>query len=145
MKDCIFCRIVDGQQESERVLETKQALAFLDINPRAPGHTLIIPKDHARTLTDLDPDPAAGVFLTTRRICTMIEDALNPEGFTIGINDGPEAGQEIPHLHVNVIPRFKGDGGTSVHSVVQNPPVKDLSEIAEKIRDAGLSDISSRP
>jgi histidine triad (HIT) family protein len=108
----------------------------LDIQPRSPGHILVIPKLHAPKLADLDDDLVAEVFRATKDVVKMLEKALKPDAFTIGINDGEEAGQVIAHLHVNIIPRFRGDGGSAIHSVVHNPPSEDIRETAERIRSA---------
>ena len=134
--ECVFCRIARGEAKAERIYETKSVVSFLDINPRAPGHSLVIPKAHVEVLSDLQDDLIADVFKATKEVIKMLKKALKPDAFTIGINDGRAAGQEIPHLHVNIFPRFKGDRGKPVHSVISNPPKEDLQEIAKKIKDA---------
>ena len=131
--ECVFCKIVEGSLKAERIYETESVLAFLDINPRAPGHSLVIPKKHVSLLADLEDELVADMFIATRETLKILKKALNPDGFNIGINEGKAAGQEIPHLHVNVFPRFGGDGGKPVHSVVNNPP-ENISEIVDKIR-----------
>lgn len=132
--DCIFCKIVNGGIESEKIYETDNVISFLDINPRTPGHTLVIPKEHVEVLTELKDEIACEIFKVTKKVEEMLKESLDPDAFTIGINDGRAAGQEIPHLHINVLPRFEGDGGTPIHSVVKNPPKEEVSEIARKIR-----------
>lgn len=134
MENCIFCKIIRQEIPSEIIHETDNAIAFLDVNPRAPGHTLVIPKTHAEGLADLDKGLVGEIFLAVKHVEKLLKDALKPDAFTIGINEGAAAGQEIPHLHVNIIPRFKNDGGSSVHSVVNNPPDKELRKIAASIR-----------
>jgi len=134
MEECVFCKIVGGEVKAEKIYETEDAVAFLDINPRAPGHTLVIPKKHAESLADLEDELVAGVFKAVKSVMKMLKKTIRPDAFTIGINDGKVAGQVIPHLHVNVIPRFKGDKGKSIHSVVDNPPSEEISEIGKRIR-----------
>ncbi|MFP3945585.1 MAG: HIT family protein [Archaeoglobaceae archaeon] len=134
MVDCIFCKIVKGEIPAESIYETENSIAFLDINPRSPGHTLVIPKEHVESLKDLEDDLVTDVFKATREVMNRLNKVLNPDGFNVGINDGSAAGQEIPHLHVNIFPRFSGDGGGPVHAVVNNPPSEGVSEIAEKLR-----------
>jgi histidine triad (HIT) family protein len=134
MSDCIFCRIARNELPAEKILENERTVAFLDIRPRSPGHSLVIPKVHAEVLSALDDETAAEVFAATRSVVKMLEKALSPDAFTIGINDGEAAGQEIPHLHVNIMPRFSGDGGRAIHSVVDNPPKEDISQTAQRIR-----------
>jgi len=134
MNECIFCRIARNELPAEKILESERIVAFLDIRPRSPGHSLVIPKVHAEVLSQLDDEAAADVFAATRDVVKMLEKALSPDAFTIGINDGEAAGQEIPHLHVNIMPRFSGDGGRAIHSVVHNPPNEDISHTAQRIR-----------
>lgn len=134
MEECIFCKIARRGAKAERIYEGENVLSFLDINPKAPGHSLVIPKEHVETLADLGDELVANLFKATKKVVVMLKKALSPDAFIIGINDGKAAGQEIPHLHVNIIPRFEGDGGRPVHSVVDNPPSEGISEMAEKIR-----------
>ena len=136
MEECIFCKIARGEVKAEKIYETENVVSFLDINPRAPGHSLVIPKKHAEKLADLENELVADVFKATKKVVIMLKKALSPDAFTIGINDGKAAGQEIPHLHVNIIPRFEGDGGKPIHSVVYNPPNKGVSEVAREIKEA---------
>ncbi len=134
MDECIFCKIVRGEIPAENIYETESTLAFLDINPRSLGHTLVIPKEHVESLGELEDKLVSDVFNTTRDVMDLLKKALNPHGFNVGINDGAAAGQEIPHLHVNIFPRFSGDGGGPVHAVVSNPPSEEVSETAKKVR-----------
>jgi len=136
MGECIFCQIARNEASAEKILETECTVSFLDIQPRSPGHTLVVPKAHAPRLADLEDELVAEVFRATKDVVRMLEKGLNPDAFTIGINDGKTAGQVIPHLHVNVIPRFRGDGGSAIHSVVHNPPSEAVQETAERIRSA---------
>ncbi len=135
MGKCIFCKIVKGEIPAENIYETENAIAFLDINPRSPGHTLVIPKEHVESLGELEDDLVLDVFKTTRDVMNLLKKALNPDGFNVGINDGSAAGQEIPHLHINIFPRYSGDGGGPVHAVVNNPPSEEVSETAKKVRN----------
>src|SRR3989304_7116484 len=134
--DCLFCKIGQKQIASEVVYEDADTLAFLDIHPRAPGHTVVIPKVHAENVLDLSETLAAPTFLTVKKVSDMLNKALKPDGFTIGINHGRASGQAVDHLHIHIIPRWNDDGGTSIHSVVNNPPKESLKEILEKVRHA---------
>ena len=116
------------------ISEDQNTIAFLDIYPLAAGHTVVIPKFHATRITDLPEDLVASVFLTVKRVSDRIHASLKPDGLTIGINDGEHAGQGIPHLHVHIIPRSKGDKGGNVHSIVKNPPQESLESIAAKLK-----------
>jgi histidine triad (HIT) family protein len=134
MMDCIFCKIINKEIDSKIIYEDNQNLAFLDIHPHAPGHTVIIPKKHTKTILELDASEIKDLFTALKNTLEIIQKALNPDGFTIGINHGESAGQVIPHLHIHLIPRFKNDGGGSIHSVVLNKPKESIEEIYNKIK-----------
>ena len=134
MSNCLFCKIAKGIIPAEKVYEDDALFAFLDIEPKAPGHTMVIPKAHTENIFDL-PDTEVGPFFTAvKRVTRMIEKALTPDGFTLGINQGKAAGQAIDHLHFHIIPRWRNDGGRSLHAVVNNPAKEKLEALAEKIR-----------
>ena len=104
MSDCIFCAIVDGDIPGRIVHETEHTLAFLDANPLAPGHTLVVPR---------------------------VEAAVDADATNVGINDGPAAGQEVDHVHVHIVPRFEGDGGSPIHAVAGERPDLSDEELAD--------------
>ena len=136
MNGCLFCKIAKKEIGAEIIFEHEIALAFLDIMPRAPGHTMIIPKHHAQNISQL-PDALIGPFFTTvKKVLSQIERALRPDGFTLGINHGKASGQEVHHLHFHIIPRWHGDGGGPIQRVVQNQLKEDLATIAQMIRQA---------
>ncbi|WP_224333116.1 HIT family protein [Haloprofundus halobius] len=124
--DCIFCKIVAGDIPGRTVYETERALAFLDANPLSPGHTLVIPKNHAERLDDLSGDEASELFAAVHELTPRVESAVDADAVTVGINDGSAAGQEVPHVHVHLVPRFEGDGGGPIHAVAGERP--DLSD-----------------
>jgi len=134
MPDCLFCKIARKEIPAEIIYEDGETVAFLDIHPKSPGHAMVIPKIHAETILDLPREKLGPVFEVVQRTAYMIETALRPSGFTIGINHGKVSGQVIDHLHIHIIPRFSNDGGSSIHSVVDNPPKESIKEIAKKIR-----------
>ena len=134
MPDCLFCKMAWKEISSPAVLyENEHVLAFLDIHPRAPGHALVIPKYHATGLTDLPDAQSQELFSAVKKVASGILDGLKADGITIGINHGKAAGQEVPHLHVHLIPRWEDDGGNSLQSVVMNQPKESLAQIAKKI------------
>ena len=106
---CIFCKIVQGQVPSARVLETDQALAFLDIHPVIPGHTLLVPKAHHAHLSDLPDSIAAHAGSLLPRLCRAIRAATGADGLNVIVNNGRAAGQTIDHCHWHIIPRFDDD------------------------------------
>lgn len=132
---CLFCKIGRGKIPSQKIYEDKSAFAFLDINPRAPGHTMVIPKVHAETILDLPDKEIRPFFKAVKKVSAMIQKALKPDGFTMGINHGSVSGQTVEHLHFHIIPRWFSDGGSSIHSVVDNPPKEGLEKIAKRIRN----------
>jgi histidine triad (HIT) family protein len=137
MPDCLFCKIALHEIPSKTVYECPEAIAFLDIHPLAPGHTVVIPKIHASTVTKLNTNVIGPFFLCVKQVTHMIDMALKPDGYNIGWNHGEAGGQAVGHLHVHVIPRWKGDGGGSMHSIVHNPPTEDLDKIYEKLKAVG--------
>ncbi|OGZ41896.1 MAG: hypothetical protein A3C80_04335 [Candidatus Ryanbacteria bacterium RIFCSPHIGHO2_02_FULL_45_43] len=137
MNHCLFCKIASGEIPSEKIYEDENVLAFLDIQPRSPGHTMIIPKNHAANLSEL-PDSAIGPFFSSvKKVTDMLKKALTPDGFTLGMNYGAAAGQEVQHMHFHIMPRWFTDGGGPIQRVVSNTPDERLEEMAEKIRGAG--------
>lgn len=137
--DCLFCKIAEKEIPADIVYENEKVLAFLDIHPIAPGHTVIIPKVHAENILDLDDEMIAPVFESVKTLTGVLSKTLNPQGFTIGINHGKVSGQAIDHLHIHIIPRFSGDGGSSLHSIVHNPPKEPLEEIKSRILESNQS------
>lgn len=109
MTDCIFCKIVSGQISSKKIYEDSEFMAFLDVNPRANGHTLVIPKKHVSTLTDLSKEDAGPYFQIVRHLAKTITERLGASGYNIGSNNGETAGQAVPHLHIHIIPRYNTD------------------------------------
>jgi histidine triad (HIT) family protein len=105
---CAFCRIVSEEQPAHTVLEDDDVLAFLDHRPLFPGHTLVIPRAHHETLAELPAEAVAPLFDSTRLLSRAVEDAMSAEGSFVAINN--KVSQSVPHLHVHVVPRRKGDG-----------------------------------
>jgi histidine triad (HIT) family protein len=137
--DCPFCGIVAGEIPGRIVFENDDVTAFLDANPLAPGHTLVVPNDHHERLSDLPEELAREVFAALHRLTPAIEAAADADGSNVAFNNGPAAGQEVPHLHGHIIPRFDDDGGAPIHAIAGGRPDlddEDLDAIADRIRDA---------
>lgn len=132
--DCLFCKIIKKEIKSEIIYEDSDAIAFLDASPRASGHTMILPKQHADNIFALDDYLIRPVFHAVKIVAGFIQKALKPDGFTIGINHGKAGGQAIDHLHIHIIPRWQNDGGSSIHDVVNNQSAESLEDIGKKIR-----------
>jgi len=131
--DCLFCKIANKEIPAQIVYENADATAVLDVNPRAPGHTMILSKVHAGNILELPDGKIEGVFKAVKETTGLLNKKLKPDGFTIGINHGKVSGQTVEHLHIHVIPRWTGDGGGSIHSVVDNRPKESLEEVKNKL------------
>lgn len=138
MSDCVFCQIVNGNIDAKKVYENEHAFAFLDANPLVDGHTVVVPKSHVKRFSDLDSEIASGIFDAVQHVHEAILTALDADGTNIGLNDGEAAGQAVPHTHIHVIPRYAGDGGGSLHSIVRSDDISDLDIVQDKLK-RGLS------
>ncbi len=108
--DCLFCRIVEGSIPSAKVYEDEHVYAFLDISQVTDGHTLVIPKQHAKDIYELPEDVAAELFRRVPKIARAIKDAYKPLGINLLNNNEVAAGQSVFHLHIHLIPRYEKDG-----------------------------------
>ena len=106
--DCLFCKIVAGDVPAQLVYEDATTVAFLDNRPLFAGHTLVVPRTHYETLPDLPPERVTPLFLAARRLARAMEDGLGAAGSFVALNN--RISQSVPHLHVHVIPRNRGDG-----------------------------------
>lgn len=105
---CVFCRIRDGLLPAALVLEGEHTLAFLDKTPLFHGHTLLIPRAHVATLPELPPDVLHEMMLDAQRLCRAVELGMKAQGTFVAINN--RVSQTVPHLHLHVVPRSRGDG-----------------------------------
>ena len=106
-EDCAFCKVV-RKDDGLRVFEDEHTIAFLDHRPLFPGHCLLIPKGHFETIEDLPDDVLAPLFANVRTLCTAIQSAMCAEGTFVAANN--RVSQSVPHFHVHIVPRKKGDG-----------------------------------
>lgn len=130
MQDCIFCKIINKEIPNYTVYEDSHVLAFLDITPRAKGHTLVIPKVHAETLLDLNEEIAKELLPAVQKVMNRMEAVLKPDGYNVGWNHAEAGGQVVPHVHIHVLPRWNGDGGGNMHSIVDSASDVDVAEVA---------------
>jgi histidine triad (HIT) family protein len=107
-KPCVFCEIVAGRERAFEVLRTDELVAFLDTRPLFPGHVLLVPAPHVRTYAELPIQLAESWVRTSQRLERAVERAMDAEGSLMIVNN--VVSQSVPHLHVHVIPRTKGDG-----------------------------------
>jgi histidine triad (HIT) family protein len=106
--DCVFCAIVAGETEAERILEEESFVAFLDQRPVFKGHLLLAPRDHVVTLLDLPAGLRDGFLAAAQRLAAAVVDGLGAQGSFVAMNN--VVSQSVPHLHLHVVPRTKGDG-----------------------------------
>ena len=140
--NCIFCAIAAKRAPAEIIYESENALAFLDINPVTPGHTLVIPKKHSRNVFDIDDESGKAVMHASRVVARALRAAFNADGLTILQSNERAGGQMVFHYHSHLAPRFVGDGLMSrdgndrrMDWHGRKPSSRDeLKQLAEKIR-----------
>ncbi|HIP84204.1 MAG TPA: HIT family protein [Methanothermococcus okinawensis] len=128
---CIFCKIVKKEIPAKILYEDEKTMAFLDINPRSKGHTLVIPKEHYETFEEVPEDVALHLVKTIKKVLEILKP-LNYHGYNILSNNKPAAGQEVPHLHFHIIPRYRGEKEDVVKLA---PPIEvDLDKVLEELK-----------
>ncbi len=135
--DCIFCQIAAKQADASIVYENGKVIAFMDLHPINEGHVLVVPKFHSERLRALPPNIAAAMLEAAQKILIAIESSsINCEGSNLFLSDGAIAGQEVPHSHLHITPRFRGDGHRMGFSGADanKTPRKSLDSTAEKIK-----------
>lgn len=134
MEDTIFMKIIQREVPADIVYEDEDTLAFLDIHPNNPGHTLVVPKKPCRDIFDIDDETLAAVWRTVKKVARAVRDVTGAEGLNINTNNGSAAGQVVFHYHVHVIPRFANDGYRLWKGKEYSPG--EAEKMAEKIRGA---------
>lgn len=134
-EDCIFCKIAEKSADATVVYEDPHTLAFLDIHPLNPGHTLVIPKKHFANMLEMPPEEAGRVFMSVAKVMRGVEKASKADGISIGQSNGRAASQEVFHMHVHIIPRYN-------HEMMSGFPNRkqthrdELNEIGKQIKHA---------
>ena len=134
--DCIFCRILKGEIPAQKVYDDPKSFAILDINPVAPGHVLVLPKDHHETWTDLPPDLAAELAKASQKVGMAVKKATGSEGFNLLMNNHRCSGQAIFHAHFHVIPRKTNDTVRYDWKTKPYASPAEQEKVAGQIRDA---------
>lgn len=141
--DCIFCKILSGERAASFVYRDEYCAAFMDIRPVNPGHLLVVPTAHAAGLSELDA-PAAGYLMEVghRLIDPLRRSGVRCEGVNLFLAEGEAAGQEVFHVHLHVLPRYRGDGfGMPLGPQTRQAPGRAaLDEVAGHIREGLSSD-----
>ena len=134
-EDCIFCKIIAGDIPSAKVYEDEYVYAFLDLSQVAKGHTLVIPKQHARNIYDTPEDVASELFARVPIISNAIKAAYAPDGLNILVNNEVAADQSVFHLHIHLIPKYENTEGYSANWITHQDDYgpEDLQEIAKNI------------
>ncbi len=133
VSDCIFCKIVAGEIPASKVYEDDHFLAFLDISQVTPGHTLVIPKKHARNLLEMTPDETAALFNIVSRVTKKVESATQPQGMNIISNMEEIAGQSVFHTHVHILPRYSQEDDLKIDFIAHEPDFDHLAQLAKDI------------
>lgn len=107
-KDNIFAKILRGEIPSHKIYEDDEVFAFLDVMPRSPGHTLVIPKVEATGLIDISPQDLGALMAKVQKLAPLIVEGIGAEGFMLQQFNGAPAGQTVFHLHIHIIPRWEG-------------------------------------
>jgi histidine triad (HIT) family protein len=134
MSDCVFCLIGAGTASQHRVAESDRAVAVLDINPAADGHTLVMPRAHAADIWDLDPDDGRAVWTLTQKVASRLRERLQPDGITLFQANGRAGWQDVFHFHLHVVPRWEGDRLVKPWDGALADPAG-LETIAERLSD----------
>jgi histidine triad (HIT) family protein len=151
VSDCKFCEIVNGERDGTFVYRDDRVSVFMDIQPINPGHMLVVPDEHASDLSDLNPETGAQMFRVAQMMAASLrKSALHCEGVNLFLADGEAALQDVFHVHLHVIPRFKGDGFglTFADTYSTRPSRAELESAAEKIRKAieqGAAEDADKP
>jgi histidine triad (HIT) family protein len=120
--NCIFCKIIAGKIPSKVIVQNEKATALLDAFPLAAGHSLVVPKSHYAKVQQMGKQDAMAVFEIVWKLVGAVETGSKVNASTIAIHNGSEAGQEVPHVHVHIVPRKRGDGAGAIHSMFKVKP-----------------------
>jgi len=134
--DCIFCKIAKKEIQSKIITETNKSIAFLDVFPLSRGHTLVIPKCHYEKVQDMTDMDNADLFNTVHKVISKVDKLTGAT--LLAIHNGKDSGQEIPHVHVHLIPRQSSDQAGPVHRMFNDGPNlsdEELDELCNKIKD----------
>lgn len=136
MEQCVFCKIISKEIHNFTVYEDDFALAFLDIFPHTKGHTVVVTKAHKENFASLSLDEAKRLMESVKNTIDKIQSVIKPDGFNVGWNENPAGGQVVPHLHVHIMPRYNGDGGGSMHTIVNNKGDMSVENVAKLFTQA---------
>ena len=134
--DCVFCKIANKEIPSRIITETENSIAFLDAFPVSRGHTLVIPKHHYEKVQDMTDLDNTDLFNTVYQVISKVDRLTGAT--LLAVHNGKDSGQEIPHVHVHLIPRELSDQAGPVHSMFKDRPKlseEELDELCTKIKN----------
>lgn len=134
--NCVFCKIVAGEISARVIAQNEKAMALLDAFPLAAGHTLVIPKSHYAKVQQMSEQDAAAVFELVWKLAGAVEIASQVNASITAIHNGKDAGQEVPHVHIHIVPRKISDGAGAIHSMFKNKPKlspEELDSLCQRI------------
>ncbi len=132
MEGCTFCKIVKGEIPSVKIWEDEDHIAILDIDPSTRGHSLIIPKAHHETIFDISKPEFDKAMNAAKKVAEILKEKLKADGMNLLISSGEAAQQEVPHLHVHLIPRYEGESfKIKLENKTEN---KNLEEVAKLLK-----------
>lgn len=132
-EECIFCKLANGEIPTNAIYEDEDFKVIMDANPASKGHCIILPKTHAANLLELPEEYCEKLLPVAKKCCKVLMEVLRCDGINVLQNNGEVAGQTVFHLHVHLIPRYKGDGVKI--KWVENKDETDIEALAEKIRN----------
>jgi len=127
--DCVFCKIVSGEIPTNFLKETPDSICFLDAFPLAKGHVLVIPKNHHQKIQDMSIEENADLFSLVHLMISKVDSITGST--LVAVHNGVDAGQEVPHVHVHLVPRSKDDYAGAIHSMFDSTLKLSESEINE--------------
>jgi len=133
--DCIFCKIISGDVPAKILKETASSISFLDAFPLAKGHVIVIPKNHHQKIQDLSNDENVDLFSLVHLMISKVDTLTGAT--LVAVHNGTEAGQEIPHVHVHLVPRSKDDPAGAIHSMFNstvNITESETNELYDKLK-----------
>lgn len=136
MTDCIFCKIIKKEIPTKIISETANSMAFLDAFPLAKGHTLVIPKKHHAKIQEMSAEENSDLFGLVHKTISKVDSITGAT--LVAIHNGKEAGQEIPHVHVHLVPRSKDDSAGAIHSMFKSTiklSDNETNQILSKLKD----------
>ncbi len=133
--DCVFCRIVDGQIPCKKIAETPDTLSILDAFPLTLGHVLVVPKRHYEKIQDIPMEENADLFESVRQASARVDQLTGAT--LLAVHNGKGSGQEVPHVHVHLVPRSAADGAGAIHSMfapMEKPSDAQMGAVCRRLR-----------